>query len=176
MRIKSAEQDFRLRFRAMLEEYMRAIHELGVDPEAAAIAGITSETIADTPLSAGDETRFVDDALEPPAFVRSEPEPPATSAGSKPIPPFKPDLDAAVADGSARPHARATRHVEGGTQPLQLDEPPSTGFVQSLTLGEMAGPDLRPDTPTFEDPNEFAMGRREPVGERDDDLDIEEID
>jgi cell division initiation protein len=184
LRIKSAEDDFRLRFRQMLEDYMRAIHELGVEPQAAAIAGLASEAGAAGQSTVVDEPRFVEDDLRPPAFVLSEPEPSATLAGSKPIPPFKPDLDAAgvsasevpPADGSTRPHARATRHLDGGTPSLELDDPPSTGFVQSLTLGEVAGPDLRSDTPTFEDPSEFGAGQRGLVGERDDDPDIEEID
>lgn len=184
LRIKSAEDDFRLRFRKMLEDYMRAIQELGVEPQAAAIAGLASEADAATQATVVDEPRFVEDELEPPSFVRSEPMPAEAPAGSKPIPPFKPDLDAAAAsnadassaDGSSRPHARAARHSVGGSQPLPLDQPPSTGFVQSLTLGEVGAPDLGADTPTFEDPSEFAMGRPDLVGERDDDLDIEEID
>jgi cell division initiation protein len=181
MRIKAAEDDFRLRFRQMLEDYQRAIHELGVDPQAAALVGIVPEEMAG---EAAEEPHFVEDVLEPPSFVTEasaavEPEP----AGPKPIPPFKPDLDAAssppsesMSEAQSRPQARATRHLDGGTQPLQLEEPPSTGFVQSLTLGEVSGPDLRPDTPTFDEPGEFPVSPRGPVGERDEDVDIEEID
>lgn len=181
LRIKAAEDDFRLRFRGMLEEYMRAIHELGIEPQAASIAGLVG-AVTDAPAT---EPAPAADPLEPPAFVRVDVEPPvepAVPAGPKPIPPFKPSLEAAAAAAAApqepsadRPHARATRHLDGGTQPLPLD-PPSTGFVQSLTLGETSGPDLRSDAPEFDDPAEFTLGGRGMVGERDDDMDIEEID
>ena len=107
----------------------------------------------------------------------AEPAPAAEAA--RPIEPFAADVAAAMAadaDVPARPHARVPRRADGSTQPLPMDEPPSSGFVQALTLGEVEGPDVRPDIPTFEDPDEFTMPRRGPVGERDDDVDIEEID
>lgn len=178
LRIKSAEDDFRIRFRGMLEDYMRSIHELGLDPEAAALAGITAEErVLDMRIEAN---RAVAEAPleEPaPAAVFVDPEVAVVAPSPKPIPPFKPDLDAAAAQsqGASRPQARAARAVDGSTAPLSLEDPPSTGFVQSLTLGEVEGPDVRPDTPAFEAPGEFTVPRRGLVGERDED-DIEEID
>ena len=74
--------------------------------------------------------------------------------------------------GSVRPRAQVGRLGESGGHA----EPPQAGFVQSLTLGEMEGPDVRPDAPTFEEPSEFAVPGRGTHGERDDDMDIEEID
>jgi cell division initiation protein len=184
LHIKEAEDDFRLRFRQMLDGYMREIHEIGVEPQAAALVGLTA---AEPPAPAPAQPAPEPGNFEPPAFVQqaataAAPEAaPVEPSGPKPIPPFKPDLDAAAAASSAaddspsRPQARVTRHLDGATQPLPLD-PPSSGFVQSLTLGEVEGPDVRPDSPTFEDPGEYRVPRRGPVGERDDDLDIEEID
>lgn len=55
-------------------------------------------------------------------------------------------------------------------------EPVASGTVSSLILGESTEADLGdPDVPTLELPQEFAMPRG-PVGERDEDNDIEEID
>jgi len=55
--------------------------------------------------------------------------------------------------------------------------PDVTGSVVSLTLGEVgeAGFD-EPEVPVLDVPDDFALPPRGPVGERDDDLDIEEID
>lgn len=55
-------------------------------------------------------------------------------------------------------------------------EPPASGFVQSVTLGEVDAPDLDDEEPQFEPPREFKLGNFGDLGERDDDLDIEEID
>jgi hypothetical protein len=72
----------------------------------------------------------------------------------------------------ARPRAQVGRlgDAEGPA------DPPQAGFVQSLNLGEVEGPDVRPDAPTFEEPSEFSVPGRGTHGERDDDVDIEEID
>ncbi|MDO8963872.1 MAG: DivIVA domain-containing protein [Coriobacteriia bacterium] len=179
MRIKSAEDDFRLRFRSMLEEYMRQVRDTGVESGTAAfVSAEADERVLDLHVQSTRATP------EPSPMPEPELEPvPEPAPGPKPIPRFKPDLDAAAAasaapvdDQPSRPQARVTRHLDEGTQPLPLD-PPSTGFVQSLTLGEVEGPDVRPDSPTFESaPGEFRVPRRGLVGDRDDDVDIEEID
>jgi cell division initiation protein len=49
-------------------------------------------------------------------------------------------------------------------------EPPDSGYVASLHLGEMGGGTLEPDTTLDFDAREFGLGERE------DDVDIEEID
>jgi len=178
LRIKTADDDFRLRFRAMLEEYLRSVREVSVDPEA---AGLAAEELSDATAgieAVADSPTTDDEEFAPPAFMRPAEPAPSPETG-RPIEPFAADMAAAMAadaDVPARPHARVPRRADGNTQPLPMDEPPSTGFVQALALGEVEGPDVRQDTPTFEDPDEFTMPRRGPVGERDDDGVIEEID
>lgn len=54
-------------------------------------------------------------------------------------------------------------------------QPPAPGFVQSVQLGELGQADV-PDDLTLSDPAEFPIPRLDALGERDDDLDIEEID
>ncbi|MDO8915150.1 MAG: DivIVA domain-containing protein [Coriobacteriia bacterium] len=163
MRIKAAEDDFRLKFRAVLEDYMRGLHAVPVEADIAALVGITEEKVPELKVAA---ERVV-------AAPDAEPEMDPAQAPALMVDPVEP-APVVAEDAPARPRAQVAPRAEG-TQPIVMD-PPSTGFVQSLTLGEVEGPDVRPDTPEFEEPSEFAVPARGAVGERDDDLDIEEID
>lgn len=63
----------------------------------------------------------------------------------------------------------------------EIDDPTAgpdvTGSVVSLTLGEVGRTELDDSgVPVLDVPDDFALPKRGPVGERDDDLDIEEID
>jgi cell division initiation protein len=165
MRIKTAEDDFRLKFRTVLEEYMRRLHAVPVDADIAALVGMAEEKVLDMRVA-------VERGVQAPA--ESAPAPAAAPVAQIQETPASPPAPAPDESSLTRPRAQATRHSEG-TQPLTTDVP-QTGFVQSLTLGEVEGPDVRPDSPTFDEPSEFSMPARGAVGERDDDLDIEEID
>jgi cell division initiation protein len=161
MRIKQAEDEFRMAFRNVLERHMRELHSVPVDAEVATLLGLGRES-----------------DVEPAAVTAPDEAPDGAAApAAEAMPAPSPELDAPVADDDgapARPRAQAARRGEG-TQPIPA-EPPQSGFVQSLTLGEVEGPDVRPDTPTFEEPDEFGFGGRAESGEREDDLDIEQID
>ncbi len=176
MTIKAAEDEFRMKFRGVLEDYMRKIHEIPVAADAAGLVGLTmSPTFAPegaepayAPPSAAGETPG-----DPPPSDAAPATDPGTAA--EPVPPMSFEAVSADAGDPARPHARLVRSPGEDTGPLAAD-PPQTGFVNSLTLGEVEGPDLRPDVPTFVDPVEFPVGRFGSVGERDSDTDIEQID
>lgn len=127
-RLRAAEEEFRARFRGMLEAYL---------------AGV----------AAPDE----DDSEPAPEFVAAaepvtvpEPEP-------EPEPGPLPSVDDEVIEPESAPEV--------------------TGSVVSLTLGEVGMTELEEiDVPVLDVPDDFALPKRGPVGERDDDLDIEEID
>jgi cell division initiation protein len=174
MRIKQAEDEFRMAFRNVLERYMRELHAVPVDAEVATLVGLASapepEAAAPAPAGRKQAAQAVEQSAEPAESPEApdtldSPEAPDTIES-----PEAPDDEG----GSARPRAHAARRGES-TQPIEA-EPPQSGFVQSLTLGEVEGPDVRPDTPTFEEPGEFAFGGGSASGEREDDLDIEQID
>jgi cell division initiation protein len=62
-------------------------------------------------------------------------------------------------------------------EPVVEDEAEVTGTVTSLILGEAIEPALdEPEVPMLDTPDDFALPPRGPMGERDDDLEIEEID
>ena len=55
-------------------------------------------------------------------------------------------------------------------------EPPASGFVQSVALGEMVAPDIDADEVELVEPLEFELPGFDALGEREIDTDIEEID
>jgi cell division initiation protein len=180
MRIKAAEDDFRMRFREVLENYMRNLHEVPVSPDVAALVGIAEEKVLDMAAQLGRHASPgggpVDEAVsaeaaEPMLDLEPAPEPAApVETASAPTPAPAPTVGSPAAP--ARPRAQVGRLGD----PEGPADPPQTGFVQSLSLGEVEGPDVRPDAPTFEEPSEFSVPGRGTHGERDDDMDIEEID
>jgi cell division initiation protein len=167
MRIKQAEDDFRMALRNVLERYMRELHAVPIDPEVAALVGLSVAPEADSAPVVAVAAAPVQDALD--TTPAASDEEPATDAIAEVA-----DSETVDDESPSRPRAHAGRRGES-TQPVE-PELPQSGFVQSLTLGEVEGPDVRPDTPTFEEPTEFAFGGPADSGEREDDLDIEQID
>jgi len=108
----------------------------------------------------GSFRRMLEDYLG--AIVELEP---GSAAVSEPVALAEPE-PVAVAVVEAEPAAAVEPDVE----------PVATGTVSSLFLGEDSEPEPgEPEVPTLELPEEFAMPRG-PIGERDEDTDIEEID
>lgn len=84
---------------------------------------------------------------------------------------------AMVAEDAPADQVDAEAVVKDATQPIETIDLSSTGTAVSLTLGEFVAPLLVDDeAPAMEAPEEFAVPVRASVGERDDDLDIEQID
>ncbi len=132
MRIKQAEEEFRSRFRALLEDHQRGLGEIELPSD---IQVLTAET--------ADETIGDVDVVAPAA--------PAPAPAPEPAP----------------------SEPTGDTQPI---EPPSSGFVAGIQLGEVgAEVPAVVEEPVFEDPAEFKLDFGS-LGERDEDIDIEEID
>jgi hypothetical protein len=55
-------------------------------------------------------------------------------------------------------------------------DPPASGFVQSVTLGEVGEPHIPSGPVELLEPEEFSLPGFDAFGERDSDVDIEEID
>lgn len=127
VRIKQAEDEFRGKFRSMLESHLNAVSEISLPEDINIMMGETGEgTVAEIEVSA--------------------PEPFATQRTTV-MPPVQ----------------------------QQVESPPESGFVTSVTLGEVGGPDLD-EEPDYSSTPEFRPGSFGDLGERDDDMDIEEID
>lgn len=160
VRIKQAEEDFRSRFKALLDQHQRSVSEVALPGDVEVLLGETddgviADVIVSEPLSALDQV------------VESAAEQPAIPVADVPVGPA-----AAVAQASAPVEpAQATRPI-ARVEPL---ESRASGVVQSVALGEVGAPVI-PDDIELVDPAEFKLPTMEILRERDDDLDIEEID
>jgi hypothetical protein len=183
MRIKAAEDEFRKKFRAVLDDYARRVNEtaIPVDPEVASLVGMAAEervfemrAQSERAAAAAVPAPWVEPAPAPSPAPASAPAPvsaPQQSDAASSQPTYEEALAASAPD---RPRAHAPGRPADGTQPLPLDaEPPA--FVTSLTLGETTPPEL-PVEPVYDEPRPFDVPDFRKMGQRDDDLDIEEID
>lgn len=152
VRIKQAEEEFRARFKALLDEHQRSISQVSLPDDVEVLLGETDE---------GVEAEVVVRSVEPapaPVFVAPEPFVPAEPvAVQEPAP-------VVAQETPAVPIVAAFEN-----------EPPAAGFVQSVTLGEVDSPDI-PEEVKLVDPSEFTLPGLRHLGEREDDMDIEEID
>ncbi|HET6351884.1 MAG TPA: hypothetical protein VFG89_07140, partial [Coriobacteriia bacterium] len=71
--------------------------------------------------------------------------------------------------------ASVMKPVSAPTQPMPANDPAPSGLISAVNLGELEAPDI-PDDFDLVEPSEFALPRFDALGEREDDLDIEEID
>lgn len=164
VRIKQAEEEFRARFKSVLEQHQRSITEVTLPDDVDVLLGETGEGVAS-------------DVVVRPAAV--EPELPAFD----PLPVFDEAPAAQPApvvqyEPASAPEPGAVEPVEQSTIAMpvaDVAEPPASGFVQSVTLGEMSSPDL-PAEVELVDPAEFNLPDLRVLGERESDIDIEEID
>ncbi len=84
---------------------------------------------------------------------------------------------AAPAIMEPEPELQETILMEPVVSELEIPaDPPASGFVQSVTLGEVGEPDLPSGPVELVDPEEFSLPGFDAFGERDADVDIEEID
>lgn len=151
IRIKQAEEEFRSRYKTLLETNLRSVAEIALPDDVDILLGETDEgVIGDVTVRPANGTAPA--APTAPAPAPSAPAPAAAPAAPEPAP-------------AAAPAAPAA-------EPAQ---PPAPGFVQAVALGEIDSPDL-PDELAFVEPEEFKMPSIGAFGEREDDLDIEEID
>ncbi len=191
-RIKQAEDEFRMHFRNLLDEYLKRMHAIDTPADVAEIMGVAEEKMGEINeqaerVAAQQPERPAVPATAAPSAPAPEPEAaPRPSAARPPAPEPAPEAVAAptarVSEGPAeptqddsdrsRPQARAGRRRGGRSAPDAQPDPGAT--VQSLTLGEVEGPDLGPEPPEFGEPGEFLPGGVH--GEHDEDLDIEQID
>lgn len=166
VRIKQAEEDFRSRFKGLLEQHQRSITEVDLPDDVEVLLGETDEGVAADVVVRPEPAAAPAPYFEPPAAPAFEaapaaPAPADVSAPTQAMPP----VEAAVPETPAE----SRRPVE----PERPSEP--AGHVESVQLGELNAPDL-PDDVDLVEPSEFTLPGLKDLGEREDDLDIEEID
>ncbi|MDZ4063992.1 MAG: DivIVA domain-containing protein, partial [Coriobacteriia bacterium] len=158
IRIKQAEEEFRAGFRGMLERHVRGLSEISLPDDITVLMGETDDGVMGAVEVAAQE------AVEAARTAPSQVAPVAVSA-----PAF--DLEM-----PAEPTLAPQPEIEYITPESLAEEPPAAGFVESVTLGEVEAPDLASESPEFDEPGEFSLPSFDRMGEREDDIDIEEID
>jgi cell division initiation protein len=173
VRIKAAEEDFRTRFKTMLDSAGREVNEVALPED------------VDSLLADADEVVVADTGAAPPAgatafspatsFSPSRPEPVAVAAA-------QPE---AVAPAAAEPVAPAPVEDEPAMWSPDAEGEPTgdaaaasanlSAAVESVQLGEVDAPQIDPDVELVE-PSEFRVPTLDSLGEREVDTDIEEID
>lgn len=128
VRIKTAEEEFRARYKGLLETHLKSVSEIALPSDVSVLLGETDEGV-------------IGDVAVAPQVSAPTPEPmvPPVSQATVAMPPV---------------------------------EPPASGFVSSVTLGENGAAGAAGD----EDGEGFDFGNFDVFGEREDDPDIEEID
>lgn len=153
IRIKQAEEEFRARYKALLESNLRAVSEIALPNDVDVLIGETEDGVV------GDVAVRTPEPAEQPAPAEAQP-------AERPAPtPTAPEM----------PTAPRTLDVTAPTQAMPPVEPPAAGFVQSVAFGEVGSPDVPADVELVE-PGEFSLPSFDVLGEREDDMDIEEID
>jgi len=134
VRIKQAEEEFRARYKSLLESNLRSVAEIPLADDVDVLLGDTDAGVL------GD--------------VR---------------------IEAPVAPAAPAPALQQPTVAMPPVEPIVEPAPPTPGFVQAVALGEMEAPELPADV-SLADPLEYTLPSLDALGEREDDVDIEEID
>lgn len=154
VRIKQAEEEFRSRFTAMLEAHLKGVTEIALPEDISVLAGVTEAGVISAVEVVSDSAT---PAFEGRSAVTPEPSP------------------SAVPEMGRRERPGATMAMPAAAAAAVAAEAATPGFVSGVMLGETKSPDLPPDLELAE-PREYPMVSFDSLGEREDDLDIEEID
>ena len=163
-RIKQAEEEFRASFKSLLEKHLRSIEEIPLAEDVKLMVGRAgTETVAEAEVSEWEpEPATIAVAIEEPAVFSPEPEVEE---------PAVPEVESELAE----PETTEAESAEPEVAEPEVEEPESEkakngAVVASLHLGEVEETPLPPDTAVEFDVAEFGYGERE------EDVDIEEID
>ena len=163
VRIKAAEEDFRARFRTLLDAADKQVAEVMIPQD---VASLLSEGGEGGAADAADVALPVPPAAQAPApdADSGEVEAPAPEPAPE-QPTLEQEFSDLGADAVDAPDAQAPEAAaEEGA------------FVQGVQLGEVEPPDLDDGRVELGDPAEFRMPTLDSLGDREDDSDIEEID
>jgi len=151
VRVKQAEEEFRAAFKGLLEKHLSALAPVALPDDIQVLTGeAAGETLSDVAVA---------DA-------------PVASFDLGAVPEFEPLPEA---DAAAEPEPAPEEPAKEKPLPApKRAKEKSAATVEGVILGEVASPDLPDEEPTLE-VKEFTAGYFQ-FGERDDDLDIEEID
>ena len=174
VRIKAAEEDFRTRFKAMLDSAGRQVNEVTVPADVDTLLAQSDEAAADFAAPAAGASAFSPAT----SFAASRPEPvvPPTPHPAEPVAP----VAAAEPPAQAVPEEEPALWTPDAEPDVSGDEVAAasanlSAAVESVQLGEVDSPHIEPEVDLVE-PSEFRLPTLDSLGEREVDTDIEEID
>lgn len=202
IRIKHAEEEFRTRYKALLEGQLRDVSEIAlpedvdvllddsdglighidVRPSTARLVAPTAAYVpppAEVPaVTGGSAAAAAAAAAVAAAATIATPIVPAAGQSSQDeastaVFDYASETDTEFAAVAAAPAAAAAQPPTGE---FNLVEPPASGFVSSVSLGEVEAPEMPSGPVELTDPSEFELPGFDVLGERESDTDIEEID
>ena len=153
VRIKHAEEEFRLRYKTLLESQLRDLSEVALPDDVSVLLDDSD----------GDLIGAVDVRPQAASFT------PMNGGTSSFAPALAEPLEVPTFEDTADATAQETTE-------MQLVDPPASGFVSSVALGEVDSPDIPAGPVDLVDPSEFELPGFDMLGERENDTDIEEID
>jgi cell division initiation protein len=171
IRIKQAEEQFRDQYRSVLQNHLRNIDEVKLPDDVNVLLDDSDGLIGTVDVRLAAPTPTQEFVAQPEAMPMWTP--PVTS---EPAPAETPAVEAATTGvfdyAAAEPVAPAVEEA-----PTQIAvEPPASGFVSSVALGEVESPEIEPGPVELIEPGEFSLPGFDSLGEREIDTDIEEID
>jgi cell division initiation protein len=167
IRIKQAEELFRDQYREMLQAKLRDIDQVKLPDDVSVLLDDSDGLIGtvDVRSSAAPAT---------PSYGAS------SAAAMSQLAEQATATQAPIFDYASEPLETPVLNPEpAAAQPtgeVQLVDPPASGFVSSVALGEMEHPEMPAGPVELVEPGEFELPGLDMLGERESDTDIEEID
>lgn len=179
VRIKQAEELFRDRYRSLLEGHLQGIDEVKLPDDVNVLLDDSDGLVGAVdvrPSTQQPTAMYASTAMSAPMST------PMSAPASAPAP--EPELAEPVAATQVFDYDLETEAASGGTAApgaqqsaeMPLVEPPASGFVSSVSLGEVEPPELPAGPVELIEPGEFELPGFDMLGERENDTDIEEID
>jgi cell division initiation protein len=175
IRIKHAEEEYRSRYKALLEGQLAGVTEIGLPEDINVLLDDSDGLIGAVDVRPGGS--YGAPTYPPaPSYEAYTPIEPVAAPAAEPAMQWAPPVTAEPDAPAAQPVAGIFDADAEATTVMPLVEPPVSGFVTSVSLGEMESPEL-PDGPVeLVEPGEFELPGFDVLGERERDTDIEEID
>lgn len=177
IRIKHAEEEFRSRYRSLLEGQLRDVSEIALPDDVSVLLddsdGLigtidvrpsTAQLLAPTAAYAAAPPLAAPPAVEPALAFEEPATAPVFDYASELVTPPAPTGEAEAEDA-----------MQTATE-VALIDPPASGFVSSVSLGEVEAPEIETGPVELVEPSEFELPGFDVLGERESDTDIEEID
>lgn len=175
IRIKHAEEEFRARYKSLLEGQLREVSEISLPDDVNVLLDDSDGLIGSIDVRPS-TARLISPAapMVPPAPLIAP-----AQKGTE----LAEDLTSAAVfdyatDTTAAPvsPAAATQEISAAAREVALVDPPASGFVTSVSLGEVEAPEIEQGSVELVEPSEFELPGFDVLGERETDTDIEEID